>query len=155
MLTGRTVIGLVAGAAIIGLASASMILDLTRGPLDVTEAFEPGEFTSYQITGDEGATHRITVTAERFEMELTGPGNDALIPRTEFAGEFSTEWTHQENGRTLISIQNRGGDQMVVSGSFETAGDPLVFAYHLVVITSGVVIIGFSMAFSLRKPRGF
>lgn len=155
MLTGRTVIGLVAGAAIIGLASASIVLDLTRGPLDITETFGPGEFTSYQITGDEGATHRIAVTAERFEMELAGPGDDPLIPRTEFAGEFSTEWTHQETGRTFISIQNRGGDQMVISGSFETSNDPLVFAYHIVVITSGVVIIGFSMAFSLRKPRGF
>ena len=156
MLTARTVIGLVAGAAIIGLASASMVLDLTRGSLDITETFRPGESTSYQITGDEGATHRITVTAERFEVELSSPGEDGtVIPRTEFADEFSTEWTHQEDGRTFIAIQNRGGDEMVVSGSFETSGDPFFFAYHIVVITSGVVIIGFSMAFSLRKPRGF
>ena len=156
MLTGRTVIGLVAGAAIIGLASASMVLDLTRGPLDITETFGPGESTTYQITGDEGATHHIAVTAERFDMELAGPGDGGpVIPRTEFAEEFSMEWTHQESGRTLISLHNRGGDQMVVSGAFAISADPLFFAYHIVVVTSGVVIIGFSLAFSLRKPRGF
>ena len=156
MLTSRTVIGIVAGAVIIGLGSASMVLDLTRGPLEVTETFGPGEATSYQISGDAGAAHSILVTAERFELELTGPGEGGpTVPRTEFAGEFAIEWTHQETGRTLISLQNTGGDQMVVDGVFEISGDPIVFAYHIVVITSGVVIIGFSLAFSLRKPRGF
>lgn len=156
MLTSRTVIGVIAGAAIIGLASASIVLDLTRGPLEVTETFGQGEATSYQISGDAGAAHSILVTAERFELELTGPGDGGpVVPRTEFAGEFAMEWTHQETGRTVISLQNTGGGQMVVDGVFEISGDPLVFAYHIVVITSGVVIIGFSLAFSLRKPRGF
>ena len=156
MLTSRTVIGIIAGAAIIGLASASIVLDLTRGPLEVSETFGPGESTAYQISGDAGAAHAIQVTAERFELELTGPGEGGpAVPRTEFIGEFAIEWTHQETGRTLISVHNTGGGQMVVDGIFEISGDPIVFAYHIVVITSGIVIIGFSLAFSLRKPRGF
>ena len=156
MLTSRTVIGVIAGAVIIGLASASIILDLTRGPLEVTETFGQGESTAYQISGDAGAAHSIRVTAERFDLELTGPGEGGpAVPRTEFTGEFAIEWTHQETGRTIISVQNTGGGQMVVDGVFEISSDPLVFAYHIVVVTSGVVIIGFSLAFSFRKPRGF
>ena len=154
MMTSRTIIGIAVGAAIIGIASTSMVIDLTRESLDITESYGPGEGTAYQISGDVGATHHITVTAERFEIQMTGP-QDVIVPPTEFAGEFSREWTHQEAGRTIISVQNRGGDEMVITGIFETAVDPIFIAYHTVVITSGVVIIGFSMAFSLRKPRGF
>lgn len=155
MITSRTVIGIVAGAAIIGLGVASLVAELAGEPLQITETFEVGEVTSYQITGDAGAVHAITVTAERFEMELASPGDGLVIPRTEFAGQHHQEWSHQEAGRTTIRLQNTGGTEMVVEGSFSVSTDPIFFAYHIVVITSGVVIIGFSLVFSLRKPRGF
>lgn len=156
MLTRRTVIGIVAGAAIIGLATASMIIDLTGGPLEITETYGPGESTSYQISGDAGAAHTIRVTGERFEMELTAPGEGgAAVPNTEFAGEHTIEWTQEEAGRTHIVVRNTGGNDVVVYGTLDITLDPIRFAYHLVVITSGVVIIGFSLAFSLKKPRGF
>ena len=156
MLTSRTVIGIVVGAAIIGIASASMVLDLTRGPLAIEETFNQGESTTYRINGDAGASHSIQVTAERFELELNAPGEDGQsIPRSEFVQEFAIGWTHQESGDTRIFIQNTGGDQMRVSGLFEVSGDPIFFIYHIMVITTGVVIIGFSLTFSIRKPRGF
>lgn len=155
MLTRRTIIGIIAGAAIIGLATASTIIDLTGGPLNVTETYGPGEPTAYQISGDAGATHTIRIIGERFEMEMTPPGGDTTIPRTEFADEHTVQWTQKEAGRTHISVQNTGGDDITIHGTFDIALDPIRFAYHLVVITSGVVIIGFSLAFSIRKPRGF
>lgn len=155
MLTGRTVIGIIAGAAIIALASASMVLDLTREALEVNETFDPGESTSFMISGDANSNHSLLVTAERFEFEMAAPGGGDSIPRGEFVGELSIDWVHEETGNTRISIQNTGSSQMVVSGAFDVPLDPILFAYHIIVITSGVVIIGFSLAFSLRKPRGF
>lgn len=155
MITTRTIIGMVVGGAIIVLAGASLVLDLVRGPLEITETFGPGESTSYQIAGDAGAVHTISVAAERFEIRLDGPGGGPSVPRTEFLEEYSLEWTHLESGRTAINLWNTGGTDMVVSGTFSVPVDSIRFVYHIVVITSGVVIIGFSMGFSLRKPRGF
>jgi len=33
--------------------------------------------------------------------------------------------------------------------------DPLFLTYHILVIIAGIVVIGFSAAFTVRKPRGF
>ena len=99
MLTRRTVIGIVVGAAIIGLATASMIIDLTGGPLEITETYRPGEATSYQISGDQGSMHTIRVTGERFEMELTAPGDDGLvIPQTQFSDEHTITMDRSRGG---------------------------------------------------------
>ena len=57
MITSRTVIGVIAGAAIMGVAGASLISDIAGDPLQITETFAAGESTSYQISGDTGAAH--------------------------------------------------------------------------------------------------
>ena len=154
MMTGRTIIGIIVGGIIIGLATASLIIDLTGGPLEITETFGTGESTSYQIRGDVGALHNITVTAERFVLELDSFGG-LYIPSTEYTETHTVEWMQEAEGRTTIQLQNTGPGDMVVDGVFEVPLDNIQFAYHLVVITAGVVIIGFSLGFSLHKPRGF
>lgn len=155
MVTVRTAIGIAVGSIIIGLATASMILDLTRGPLEITEGVDVGMSTTYQINGDVGSNHTITVTGDRFQMELRYPDEQPDTPRTEHQDSHTVEWTQTLAGRTHIIIQNVGSDTLTVDGVFSVATDPIFLAYHVVVITSGVVIIGFSLVFSLRKPRGF
>ena len=56
---------------------------------------------------------------------------------------------------TRIKIQNTGSTELNVLATLNVTSDPILFTYHLIVITSGVVIIGFSMGFTLRKPKGF
>lgn len=155
MISRLTIIGMVAGGIIIALAASSLAVDLTEGPLELNESFMSGETTSYQIDGEEGAVHTITVTAERFTMGLRSPGGQTVMPVTEYRDAHTVTWAHEQAGRTHIELHNTGKDTMHVSGSLSVPLDPIIFAYHLVVITAGVVIIGFSMALSLRKPRGF
>lgn len=155
MITARTAIGIAVGSIIIGLATASMILDLTRGPLEITEEVDVGMSTTYQINGDAGASHTITVTGDRFQMGLQYPDEQDDAPQTEHQDSHTVEWSQEQAGRTYIIIQNIGSDVLVVDGVFLVTTDPIFLAYHVVVITSGVVIIGFSLGFSLRKPRGF
>lgn len=155
MITVRTAIGIAVGAIIIGLATASMIVDLTRGPLEITEEVDVGMSTTYQINGETGANHTIAVTGDRFQMEFRYPANQSDVSQTEHKDMHTVEWVQDQAGRTIIVIKNVGADSLMVDGVFSVAADPIFLAYHLIVITSGVVIIGFSMGFSLRKPRGF
>ncbi len=155
-MTGKLIYaGMAAGAIIIGIATASLIMDLTRGQLEITETFAVGESTSYQITGDADSVHTLIITAESFEMELQSPGDGFAIPRSVFTDSYRVEWMHEESGRTAISLQNTGKTEMVVEGMLSVSVDPIFMAYHGVVITSGVLIVGFTMAMRLRKPRGF
>lgn len=155
MFSARTIIGIVIGAAIIGISSTSWIMDMSQGPLVISEEYGLGESTTYSITGDEGSAHSMTIRAEKFQLEMESPGDGFAIPRTEFANSHSIDWTHQETGRTLIYVQNTGGNTMSIDATLEVSSDPIWLAYRLVVITTGVIIIGFSLGFSFKKPRGF
>ena len=150
-----TYVGIVAGTVIIGIAALSLVSELSGDPLEINETFQAGESTAYRITGDAGAVHKITVTAERFEMELESPGGEFTMPRAEFVDSHSVEWIHAESGHTLISIQNTGGTEMNVTGTLSVSSDPIFIAYHIMVITTGVLIIGFTLSMWIRKPRGF
>ena len=162
MLAKRTIIGFVVGSAIIGIGIFSLISSIGFQTVDVTETFGVGESTSYQITANSGAQQHMKITGEKFDIKLSSPGTGLQIPNEEKDGtvesyedELILDWVHQEDGVTRIHIQNTGSTDLEVDASLNVTTDPILFSYHIIVITSGVIIIGFSMGFTLRKPKGF
>ncbi|MFQ5440232.1 MAG: hypothetical protein ACE5DL_02110 [Nitrosopumilaceae archaeon] len=155
MLSTRTIIGFVVGAAIIGIGVYSLISGFNFYTVNVDETFEIGESTSYQISANQGAQQQMKIIGDEFDLRATSPGGDLEIPLTSFKKETSLNWTHIEDGVTKIEIQNTGSSELNVVATLNVTSDPIMFTYHLLVITSGVVIIGFSMGFTLRKPKGF
>jgi len=77
------------------------------------------------------------------------------IPNTSYKKELSLDWVHLADGETRIQIQNTGESELSITGELIRSSDPIWFTFDLMVITSGMVIIGFSMGFTLRKPKGF
>jgi len=65
------------------------------------------------------------------------------------------DWTHLADGETKIQIQNTGDTELEITGTLTRSSDPIWFTYDLMVIISGMVILGFSTGFTLRKPKGF
>lgn len=155
MLTKRTAIGIGVGSVIIAVGIAALIMEITGGPLEVHETFGVGEATKYTITGDDGSHHVMTITGEKFDLSLQSPGDGLQIPKTSHTKEVTLDWVHLQDGKTVINLQNTGNSELVVDATLEVSNDPILFAYHFVVITSGVIIIGFSLGFSFRKPKGF
>ena len=155
MLTKRTIIGLVIGSAIIGIGIYSLISDIGLQEVKVDETFGVGESTSYQIRANAHAAQNMTITAEKFDLKLSSPGDGLQIPLTSKSDYVNLEWYHLEDGVTTIDLQNTGSSDLHIIATLNVTVDPILFTYHLVVITSGVVIIGFSMGFTLRKPKGF
>ena len=155
MLEKRTLIGFIVGSAIIGIGVFSLISSLGFQTVNVDETFDIGESTSYQISANKGAMQDMTITGEKFDLKLSSPGGDPEIPLTTYTKEASLNWAHLEDGVTRIQIQNTGNSELNVKGTLQVTSDPILFTYHFVVIISGIVIIGFSMGFTLRKPKGF
>ena len=48
-----------------------------------------------------------------------------------------------------------GNSDLTVDYVLEVLTDPIQITYHIIVIIGGVVILGFSAGFSIRKPKGF
>jgi len=123
--------------------------------MQVNETFAVGESTSYQINANEHAKQYMKITGEKFDLKLSSPGDGLQIPKTSHIKEVTLDWTHLKDGITMINLQNTGSSELKVEATLEITTDPILFTYHIVVITSGMVIIGFSMGFTLRKPKGF
>ena len=155
MLAKRTIIGFVVGSLIIGIGVYSLITGFGFQTVEVNETFGVGESTSYQIKANNGASQKMQITGDSFDLEMNSPGDGLQIPNTSYKKELSLEWVHLEDGITFIEIQNTGSTDFQVTATLNVTTDPILFTYHLVVITAGVIIIGFSMGFTLRKPKGF
>ena len=155
MLSKRTIIGIVIGSVIIAIGIYSLISDIGLQTIQVNETFAVGESTSYQIKATENAKQHMKITGEKFDLKLSSPGEGLQIPKTSYKKEVILDWTHLKDGITVINLQNTGSSELKVDAILQGTVDPILFTYHIIVITSGMVIIGFSMGFTLRKPKGF
>ena len=155
MLSKRTIIGLIAGIAIITIGGASLITHI--GTLTINENYvvEVADSASYTIPAPIHTTQSMTITGDAFDLKFESPGSGLQIPTTSYKNELLLEWTHLEDGETKIQIQNTGNTELSITGVLIRSSDPIWYTYDVMVMITGIVIIGFSMGFTMRKPKGF
>lgn len=155
MLSKRTIIGLIVGSAIIAIGGYSLIQHI--GIITVNEDYivEIGASTIYTIPAPDGTPQSMKIIGDAFDLQFESPGDGLQIPKTSYKKELSLDWVHLKDGETKIHIQNTGNSDLEITGVLIRSSDPIWFTYDIMVITSGMVIIGFSMGFTLRKPKGF
>ncbi len=155
MLSKRTIIGLVVGSIIIGIGGYSLITHIGTITINENYIVGTGDSTVYTIPAPDGTPQQMKIVGDSFDLEMTSPADGLQIPNTSYKKELSLEWTHLEDGPTIIKIQNTGNTELEITGTLIRSSDPIWFTFDLMVIISGMVIIGFSMGFTLRKPKGF
>ena len=155
MLSKRTIIGLIAGIAIITIGGASLITHI--GTLTINENYvvEVGDSMSYTIPAPIHTPQNMNIIGDAFDLKLESPGNGLQIPNTPHKNELLLQWTHLEDGETKIQIQNTGNTELSITGVLIRSSDPIWYTYDVMVMITGIVIIGFSMGFTMRKPKGF
>ena len=155
MLSKRTIIGLIAGIAIITIGGASLITHI--GTLTINENYvvEVGDSASYTIPAPIHTSQSMTITGDAFDLKLESPGNELQIPKTSYKNELKLDWTHTVDGETKIQIQNTGKTELEITGVITTSYKPEIITLDFMVLITGVLVIGFSMGFTLRKPKGF
>ena len=151
----RTAIGFVVGSAIIAIGAVSLVMHI--GTITVNEDYvvDVGGFTSYTIPAPANTTQSMRVAGDAFDLLLESPGTGLQIPKSSYKDELALDWVHAADGETRIQVQNTGSDALTITGTLVRSSDPIWITYDLMVIISGVVIIGFSMGFTLRRPKGF
>ena len=155
MLSKRTIIGLIIGSVIILIGASSFIIHM--GPITIPENYsvEVGGATSYTIPAPANTPQSMKIIGDAFDLKLQSPGDGLQIPKTSYKKIKELDWEHFEEGETKIQIQNTGNTELEITGILIRSSDPIWFTYDIMVIISGVIIIGFSMGFTLRKPKGF
>ena len=156
MLNKYTIIGLIVGCVISGLGVASMIDSLVN-PVEIrqtNDTFGTGDSDKIRFNAPANSFQTLTITGDTFDVKILTVDEKNNIDNS-YSDEAIFSWTNTVSGENVIRIQNTGKSEFNISGTFELARDPLFFTYHILVIIAGIVVIGFSAAFSVRKPRGF
>jgi hypothetical protein len=151
-----TIIGLIIGSIISLLGAASMI-DSFADPneiQDTNETFGIGDADKIRFNAPENSFQTITVTGDALDLKIITPDENNNVDKS-IKGEATFSWTNLTPGEIIIQIQNTGNSEFNVSGTFVLQRDPLFFTYSILVIVAGIVVIGFSAGFSVRKPKGF
>ncbi len=155
MLSTRTIIGIVVGSVIIAIGSYALVTSFGLQIVNVDDTFGVGETMSYSFSAPQGSKNFLNITADSFEVNLRSPRGGIQINDEKFKNELTVEWIHLEDGETKLKVNNTGASKLNISGYFTILTDPIQITYHILVIIAGLVIIGFSAGFSVRKPRGF
>ena len=155
MLSKYTIVGMAVGIVISGIgiwALADAIINPVR-IVEFDENLEAGDNETYSFNARSNSEQKIAVTGDSAHIGLTKPGESENGYDFKKNGDLS--WQLTDGGQNIVKVQNTGESDLNISGAFEVEKDPIFFTYHILVITSGVIIMGFSAVFSVRKPRGF
>jgi len=156
VLNKYTIVGLIAGGIISGLGVISMI-DFLANPVDVMDFdddFGVGESTIFSFQAPENSFQTLTIIGDTFDVKiLTSDGKNNID--NSYKNKADISWVNTIAGENVIKIQNTGNSELNAKGTLEKSRDPLFLTYHILVIIAGIVVIGFSAAFTVRKPRGF
>ena len=155
MLSKRTIIGLIVGSAIIAIGGYSLLLHIGMITINEDYVVGVGDSMSYTIPAPASTPQHMKIIGDAFDMKLQSPEDGLQIPITSHKKETTINWTHLVDGETRVQIQNTGESELEITGILIRSSDPVWFTFDLMVIISGMVIIGFSMGFTLRKPKGF
>ena len=156
MLNKYTIIGLIVGCIISGLGVASMI-DSVANPIEIiqtNETFGVGDSDKIRFDVSANTFQTLTITGDTFDVKILTADEKNNIDNS-YKDEATFSWSNKISGENIIQIQNTGKSEFNISGTFELSRDPLFLTYHILVIIAGIVVIGFSAAFTVRKPRGF
>ena len=156
MFSKFTIIGLIIGS-VISLLGAASIIDSFANPneiQDTNETFGIGDADKIRFNAPENSFQTITITGDAFDLKIITPDESNNVDKS-IKGKATFSWTNLTPGEIIIQIQNTGNSEFNVSGTFVLQRDPLFFTYSILVIVAGIVVIGFSAGFSVRKPKGF
>ena len=157
MLTIRPIIGLIIGGLIIAAAGWSLFDKTVNPTITMKEDFEIeiGEAITFTIPGPDHSPQHMVIVGDAFDLKLQSPADGLQIPNTSYKKELTLDWTHLADGETRIKIQNTGNSKLEIMSITEQTPNPYGFTIDLMVLTTGVIVIGFSLGFTLRKPKGF
>ena len=155
MLSVRTIIGIVVGGAITAIGVYALITSLGIQQGEVEDTYSLGEPTTYQFYAPKGSKQWINITGDTFSLDLTSPLGGLQVNKQDYKEKLTIEWVHIVDGESILKLQNTGNSDLNAKGYFTIETESIFITYHILVIIAGIVIIGFSGGFSVRKPRGF
>ena len=154
MLTKRSLLGIGIGSVAVVLGSFFLLQTIFSNSNNVSDIVDIGKSDVFSFEAQQHYHESLNVTGSSFHVKMKTPSTGLKVD-DDFKNQVSFHWYSLDNGNHFINITNTGGSVLHVTGKLQAVTNPLIFTSHLIVISSGVLIIGISAAFSIRRPKGF
>ena len=122
--------------------------------MEFDDDFGVGESTIFSFQAPDNSFQTLTIIGDTFDVKILTSDEKNNIDNS-YKNKADISWVNTIAGENVIKIQNTGNSELNAKGTLEKSRDPLFLTYHILVIIAGIVVIGFSAAFTVRKPRGF
>jgi len=149
----KTGIGIGVGATIIAIGLYFLVSSFGLQTILVDDTYGIGESATYKFTAPNHAKQYFSINGSSFNASLTTPEGGLQIPENDYKNNLSLEWVHLEDGESIFKIQNTGDSEIHVKGTIEALLEPIQMTFRVLVIIAGIVIVGFSSAFSAGKSQ--
>lgn len=140
---------LAAGIAFIVIGTASSIYTNTAVDVPLDNTVRPGLPDIITPEMEVGNTASITVSGSTFDIAVKEPDGQVLASETN-ATSFSYDLTAQKAGEYRIEILNTGSTDLTVSGHAQTKSSAFGLTGALMLMITGVIVIGLSLRFRNR-----
>jgi len=138
-----------AGISFIVIGSASALYTLTPIPVSLNGTVESGHTDTLTPNMNLGNPVVLSVTGSNSSIEIVDPGNEVIRSVTN-TSSFQYNFTAQKDGQYLISIENTGSSDLNIAGSAFTKGSQIAFGGQLMLIVTGIVVLGLGLRAKLR-----
>jgi len=138
-----------AGISFIVIGSASALYTLTPVPVSLNGTVEAGQSDTLTPSMNVGNPVALSVTGSNSSIEIVDPENDVIRSVTNVS-DFRYNFTAQKDGQYLISIENLGSSDLSIGGSAFTKGSQIALGGQLMLIVTGIIVLGLGLRAKLR-----
>jgi len=136
----------IAGALFIAIGIASSVYSGVPVDVPVDGVVRPGQIDVISPEMNVGSTASLTVQGSSYEVTVTDPeGRELVLERGN--STFNYELTAQRAGEYRILVNNTGTTDLSIAGRAETKSSPLGLTGALMLIVTGVIVIGLGLRF--------
>lgn len=137
---------MVAGGIFIAIGIASSIYSGIPVDVPLDNTLKPGQIDVMTPDMNQGNTADITVQGSSYEIGIKDPdGHDLLFERGN--STFNYKLAAQKAGEYRILVNNTSNADLAISGHAETKSSPLGLTGALMLVVTGVIVIGLGLRF--------
>lgn len=138
-----------AGVSFIIIGSASALYTLTPVPVSLNGTVGAGQSDTLTPNMNVGNPVVLSVTGSNSSIEIVDPENEVIRSVTNTAN-FQYNFTALTDGQYLISIENLGRSDLSITGSAFTKGNQIALGGQLMLIVTGIIVLGLGLRAKLR-----
>jgi hypothetical protein len=132
---------------VIGIAATVYANTAVAVPLDGT--IKPGLTDELSPDMNIGNTASMQIKGSTFNIQVKDPDGKVLTAQQGLSN-FTYDLAASKAGEYRILVQNTGSQEVKITGTAQTKSSPLEFSGSLMLVVTGIIVIGLSLRFRGR-----